>query len=161
MKENKVTSKEICSKEDLLTNNSEMLQDKRNNMFYLPTPLSFKDILFKIIFTILDDISPFCGTTDTLVLDFWWSLSWVSKPGSIPSLVCFVAYVQQNPQVYLWCDTCWPLCSKHGSQAILINIVESRIYCAIALQHETRQMLYWLSYAGLAHLNILEFNFRI
>ena len=22
----------------------------------------------------------FCGTTDTLVLDFWWHLLWVSKP---------------------------------------------------------------------------------
>ena len=28
----------------------------------------------------LEDISPFCGATDTLVLDFWWNLLWVSKP---------------------------------------------------------------------------------
>ena len=25
-------------------------------------------------------MSPFCGATDTLVLDFWWHLLWVSKP---------------------------------------------------------------------------------
>ena len=28
----------------------------------------------------LDDISPFCGATDTPNLDFWWCLIWVSKP---------------------------------------------------------------------------------
>ena len=31
--------------------------------------------------------SPFLGATDTPVLDFWWHLPWVSKPGSIPFLV--------------------------------------------------------------------------
>ena len=28
----------------------------------------------------LEDMSPFCGATDTPVLDFWWCLLWVSKP---------------------------------------------------------------------------------
>ena len=28
----------------------------------------------------MKDISPFCGTTDIPVLDFWWCLLWVSKP---------------------------------------------------------------------------------
>ena len=28
----------------------------------------------------LEDMSPFCGATDTPVLDFWWRLLWVSKP---------------------------------------------------------------------------------
>ena len=32
----------------------------------------------------LEDMSPFCGATDTPVLDFWWRLPWVSKPGWIP-----------------------------------------------------------------------------
>ena len=36
-------------------------------------------ILF--LFKFLEDISPFCGATDTPVLDFWWCLPWVSKPG--------------------------------------------------------------------------------
>ena len=30
---------------------------------------------------LLEDISPYCGATDTPVLVFWWHLSWVSKPG--------------------------------------------------------------------------------
>ena len=30
-----------------------------------------------------EDISPFCRATDTPVLDFWWCLLWVSKPGLI------------------------------------------------------------------------------
>ena len=34
----------------------------------------------------LGDIGPFCGATDTLVLDLWWRLLWDSKPGWIP---CF------------------------------------------------------------------------
>ena len=37
----------------------------------------------------LEDINHFCGVTDTLVLDFWWYVSWVSKSGWISSLACF------------------------------------------------------------------------
>ena len=29
---------------------------------------------------LLEDMSPFCGATDTPILDFWWRLLWVSKP---------------------------------------------------------------------------------
>ena len=28
----------------------------------------------------LEDITPFCGSTDAPVLDFWWHLLWFSKP---------------------------------------------------------------------------------
>ena len=31
-------------------------------------------------FKCLEDISPFCGDTDTPVLDFWGCFLWVSKP---------------------------------------------------------------------------------
>ena len=31
-------------------------------------------------------MNPFCGASDTPVLDFWWHLPWVSKPGWIPHL---------------------------------------------------------------------------
>ena len=31
-------------------------------------------------------MGPFCGATDTPVLDFWWRLLWVSKPGWTPHL---------------------------------------------------------------------------
>ena len=36
--------------------------------------------LFFIKEKFLEDISPFCGATDTPVLDFWWCLLWVLKP---------------------------------------------------------------------------------
>ena len=32
----------------------------------------------------LEDTSPFCGATDATLFDFWWRLSWVSKPDWIP-----------------------------------------------------------------------------
>ena len=35
---------------------------------------------------ILEDLSPFCGTTDTPVFGFWWHLNRVSNPGWIPCL---------------------------------------------------------------------------
>ena len=34
----------------------------------------------------LKDMGPFCGATDTLVLDFWRRVPWVSKSGWIPLL---------------------------------------------------------------------------
>ena len=37
----------------------------------------------------LEDTSPFCGATDTHVLDLWWCLPWDSKPGWIPHLHAF------------------------------------------------------------------------
>ena len=39
----------------------------------------------------LEDRSPFCGVTDTPVLDFWSHMPWVSKLGWNLSLACFVA----------------------------------------------------------------------
>ena len=60
----------------------------------------------------------FCGATDTPVLDFWWHMPWVSKPGWIPLLACFIAYIQWISQIHLWCDTCWPLGSQPSSQAV-------------------------------------------
>ena len=37
-------------------------------------------LLLIFFWKILEDISPFCGATDTPVLDFSWRLLWVSKP---------------------------------------------------------------------------------
>ena len=34
-------------------------------------------------FKFLEDTCPFCGATDTPVLEFWWRLPWVSKTGWI------------------------------------------------------------------------------
>ena len=48
--------------------------------------------VFFFFLNFLEDISPFRGATDTLVLDFWWRLLWVSKPGWIP-FACFLACI--------------------------------------------------------------------
>ena len=78
---------------------------------------------FLLSFTkFLEDISPFRGATDTPILDFWWRLPRVSKPGWIPSLACFLVCAQQIPQIYLWCNTCWLYRGQHGSQAFLIHV---------------------------------------
>ena len=37
-------------------------------------------------------------------------------------LTCFLIYVQQIPQIQIWCDTCLPLSGQHGSQVFLIHI---------------------------------------
>ena len=65
-----------------------------------------------------EDISPFCWATDTLVLDFLWHLLWVSKPEKIPLLAYFVTFIQQIPQIHLWCNTCWPIGSQYGNWVI-------------------------------------------
>ena len=66
-------------------------------------------------------MSPFCGATDTTVLDFWWHLLWVSKPEWVlpySSLVEVYMLHYTFCEIHLWCDTCWPLGGQHGSQAI-------------------------------------------
>ena len=59
------------------------------------------------------------GATDTPVLDFGWCLPWVLKPGWIPSMLSCLC----DPQIHLWCDTCWLYRGQHGSWAFLIHIL--------------------------------------
>ena len=33
-------------------------------------------------------MSPFCGATDTHVLDFWWCMPWISKPHGWSPRLC-------------------------------------------------------------------------
>ena len=47
---------------------------------------------------VLEDISHFCEATDNPVLDFWWCLPWVSKPGWTPS--CMLSHLC-DPQIHL------------------------------------------------------------
>ena len=70
----------------------------------------------------LENFSPSWGATD-----FLWHLSRVSKQEWIPSLACFAACVQWIPQNHLWCNTCWPLGSQHGSQTISSTYLRTRI----------------------------------
>ena len=75
---------------------------------------------FFLCLNILEDISPFHGTTDTPVLDFTWHLPWVSKPGWIP--FCMLSHLCDS-QIHLWCNTCWLYRGQHGSQVFLIHIL--------------------------------------
>ena len=63
---------------------------------------------------LLEDISPYCGISDTPVTDFWWRLPWVSNPGLIPWRACFVARVQWIPQNHFECNTYWRLGGQFG-----------------------------------------------
>ena len=56
----------------------------------------------------LEDISPFCGVTDTSVVDFWW-----------PHLHVLL----QIPQIHLCSDTCWLLSGQYGGWAGLIHVL--------------------------------------
>ena len=49
-----------------------------------------------------------------LLLDSWWPLPWVSKPGWIPHLWDFLTCAQRIPPIHLWCHTCWQYSSQHG-----------------------------------------------
>ena len=53
---------------------------------------SYLVVLFYFL-KVLEDISPFRGATDTPVLDFWWRLSWVSKP-VVDSLLAWSYFVK-------------------------------------------------------------------
>ena len=62
----------------------------------------------------------FRGATDTPVLDFWWHLSWVSKPGWIPfSMLSHLC----DLQIHVWCNTCPLYRGQHGSRAFLIHVL--------------------------------------
>ena len=76
----------------------------------------------EFFFLILEDISPFCVATHTLVLDFWWHLPWVSKPGWI----CCILSLLCDPQIHFWWNTCWLCGGQHGSQAFYPHICTSK-----------------------------------
>ena len=72
-----ILSRYIISMYDVATVASPEFKKKR---------LTKKNQIIKKIF--LEDISALCGTTDTPVLEFWWCLPWVLKPGWI---ICLCA----------------------------------------------------------------------
>ena len=57
------------------------------------------------------DISPFCGATDTPVLEFWWRLLWVSKPGwaalfaldrGVRDIQMIFTFLKERTSVFSW-----------------------------------------------------------
>ena len=80
--------------------------------FYLWT-LFFSIVKFKLIFFIkiqfLKDISPFSAAINTLVLDFGWFMSCVSKPEWIPHMWVLSAARNRLLSFTSECNTCRPL----------------------------------------------------
>ena len=80
---------------------------------------------FFLFLKFLEDISPFCGFTDTAILDFWRCPSWISKPEWIQHLTCILHHLCKMDFLDSpLCDTWWPLGSQHcSSQAFLTHIL--------------------------------------
>ena len=101
------------------------------------TPFLFCSAFDPTFWNIFGGYQFFCWATTTPVLDFWWHLPWVSKPGWIHSLACFVACMQKNHEIHLWCDTSWPLGGQLGSQTIPIHVLVNK--------HWWDQLYHWLT----------------
>ena len=59
---------------------------------------------------ILEDISPFCGATETPVLDFWWCILWFqSKSGRhyLHLAEAYVLYVPRDSPMVWYLPTSW------------------------------------------------------
>ena len=78
---------------------------------------SFRGLSISLFLKFLYDTSTFCGATDTPVLNFWWRLLWVSKPG-------WISRLHASPQIHLWCDTCWLYRGQHGSRSRSLHATE-------------------------------------
>ena len=73
-----------------------------------------------MLFKKMEDISIFCLTTYTTVLD----CSALGFKATVQfSLACFLTCMQYIPQIHLWCDTCWPLVDQYCSPAFLTHIL--------------------------------------
>ena len=103
-------------------------------------------------------------------LYFWWCLLWVSKPEWVLLYSSLAeAYVLRYtfPEIHLWCDTCWPLASQHGSQAVYstylwcIGGTRNRELSCCRSQCEIRQTLYRLSYPSSGSLSLLNMNIKL
>ena len=96
----------------------------------------------------VEDTSPFCGGTDTPVLDFWWCLLWVSKPkwaalfmhGKCVQVTCpwDSPQVQHLPTLYkaakpISCTYPWPGIgggSKLGPTVLQANTIPTELLVA-------------------------------
>ena len=113
----------------------------------------------------MEDISPFDWATDTPVLDFWWRLVWVSKPGWIPSLhallpapngfLRFTSGATPTDLDFLF----WMLSMFQTQIYIYIYIyVSLRLRVQNAVPAQPCVGKYWIS---LILLNFLHCNFRL
>ena len=113
----------------------------------------------------LEDTRPFCGPIDTSV-GLLVTSALVSKTGWTP-LVCFVACMQQNPQIHISCNTWFSstyLWTSIGGAWDRILLCFTRTHDSILLvsmwneNDEVLEYLYWIT---LVYLNIkLSLNIR-
>ena len=104
----------------------------------------------------------FCEATETPVLDFWWHLLWVSRPEWAALFILgrgiydvIIQYVPWDSTLMWHLLTSWKASLSHldtCKQALVV--LKTRIWS----QCETRQMLYWLSYARSASLRQVDFQ---
>ena len=75
----------------------------------------------------LEEMSSFCGATDTSVLDFWWRLPRVSKPGWIPRLHALSPACHEFlrfPSGATWQPVAFPtcyICGRGTSESVICN----------------------------------------
>ena len=109
----------------------------------------------------LEDISPFCGATDTPVWDFWWCLLWFLSQSGQPYLPLAEAYVSHIPWDSPLGATPWqpshflPHICKHASVGL-----KTRIYHAatVSVRDQADSLL---SYAGSADICICTCALRV
>ena len=82
-----------------------------DNVIWLKLYSLHKSETLMPFFKCLEDISPFCEG------------HWHPKARVDLSFAFFVTCMQWIPQIHLWCDTCWPLGSQHGSLAFLTHVL--------------------------------------
>ena len=70
-------------------------------------------LFFVFFFKFLEDMSPFCGATDTPVLDSGDVSSGLQSQNGQPYLSLQRHMCYMFPEIHLWCDTC-----QHGSRDI-------------------------------------------
>ena len=52
-------------------------------------------------------MSPFCGATDTSILDFWWRLLWVSKPEWVLPYSSLASHIPWDSPLVQHLPTSW------------------------------------------------------
>ena len=88
-----------------------------SKVYYLSGANFWFDVITEALFFLfqkkLEDISPFCGATDTPVLDFWWHPAWV---GPFACMLCCLCFMDSSDSPLV--NTCWLLGNQHDSWAI-------------------------------------------
>ena len=76
---------------------------------------------------LLEDIRSNCVASSHSILDFWWHLYWVSKPGWISSLICVITCMQNLGKYPL--DNCHMILPVQLKFPNLLNLCVLKIAC--------------------------------